>query len=414
MVEGPMKNCEAPPKSTVDLQAFFERVRNSPFLRGYADRVERFEDLPPLDRPELHALIERNFSLEDEPSGVFFAKTGGTLSNALIMPIDPEENHRQRRILAEVLNRRGIVGPRTVAVNLFNYKHLYRSAALVDEVLDYAGATSVGIGGITPDEYVVNFVRMFGANTIMGTPSRLARFATYVNEEDIDVRIPTVIFAGEALTEEREDILRTVLGAETIYGLYGAVEIGTWGTNDHNDSPHTYRILPEIAHVEVEDPDEDGFGNLLVTNVLKERFPVLRYRLGDVGRVFERDGAPHFEFRKRYRFNFRLCGEMLTELEFETVSASAEAWQLQLDHTPERVSRLTLLLVRTDMPAAGPVADQYAAAKRSELLAKLAADPLRLDTSAFETEVRVVGWNELATHPITTKTPLIVDRRGVL
>ena len=130
--------------------------------------------------------------------------------------------------------------PTTVAVNLFNYKHLYRSASIFDDLLERCDSTSIGLGAITPDEFVVNFCRLLGPDTVVGTPSRLYQLAAHVSELGIDLRIPHAVFGGEVLSADYLDELRRGLGVERVHGVYASVENGSWGYCDlDRDGPGT-------------------------------------------------------------------------------------------------------------------------------------------------------------------------------
>ena len=44
---------------------------------------------------------------------------------------------------------------------------------------------------------------------------------------------------------------------------------------------------PVRLHLEIVDPDQEGFGRVVVTNLTRKTHPILRYDTGDVGRVGE-------------------------------------------------------------------------------------------------------------------------------
>ena len=92
-------------------------------------------------------------------------------------------------------------------------------------------------------------------------------------------------------------------------------------------------------HVEVEDPDADGVGNLVVTNTIKRRFPVLRYRNGDRGRLVTVDGHLHVELAGRGSYTFRIDHRSMSEADFAPVVEGAAAYQIQLSLNAERRTR---------------------------------------------------------------------------
>ena len=382
------------------LDELWREVRASPFLAGHADGCTRFADLPIMGRAELRALVERNFDLRRETTGVYLLRTGGTLAEALIVPLGIDENRQQRQAMADHLRRARVFTPTTVAVNLFNYKHLYRSASIFDDLLERCDATSIGLGAITPDEFVVNFCRRLHPDTVVGTPSRLYQLASYASEAGVDLRLPRAVFGGEVMSPEYLTEMRAALGVERLHGVYASVENGSWGYCDYDRDGPLYRVVEEIVHVEIEDPDERGVGNLVVTNTIKRRFPVFRYRNGDRGRLVERDGRQYVELVGRGDYTFRVNHRAMTEADFAPVVAGAQRYQIQLSLTAERRTRVDVLVVPASEPASGELD-----AKRRMLATLLDGD------ANVDRDVRFVTPQELQTSPTTNKTPAVVDTR---
>ena len=293
----------------------------------------------------------------------------------------------------------GVFTPTTIAVNLFNYKHLYRSASIFDDFLERCDATSIGLGAITPDEFVVNFCHRLHPDTVVGTPSRLYQLAAHVSEAGVDLRLPRAVFGGEVMSAEYLTELRAALGLERLFGVYASVENGSWGYCDHDRDGPLYRVVEEIVHVEIEDPDEHGVGNLVVTNTMKRRFPVLRYRNGDRGRLVERDGHRYVDLAGRGAYTFRVNHRAMTEADFAPVVGGATNYQIQLSLTAERRTRVDVLVV----PASAPTAGELDAKRRS--LATV------LNGVDVDRDVRFVTPRELQTSPTTNKTPAVVDTR---
>lgn len=390
------------------LERLFHHVRGSPFLTGHADGCEHFADLPIIGKAELRAIIERNFDLRHEAAadggGVYLLRTGGTLSEALIVPIGIEENRRQRQFMAAHLRAAGVFTPRTIAVNLFNYKHLYRSASIFDDLLERCGATSIGLGAITPDEFVVNFCRRLHPDTIVGTPSRLYQFAAHVGRYDAEVVIPRMVFGGEVMSADYLEEIRRSLGVREVHGVYASVENGSWGFCDFGHDGPEYRVVDEIVHVEIENPDEHGVGNIVVTNTIKRRFPVLRYRNGDRGRLIHRGRSVYVELEGRGEYTFRVDHRSMSEVDFAPVVDDVAGYQIQLSLNGRRRTRVDVLLIpHDDRPPPPGTLDH-----RRRLL----DDVFGVDIDEpVERDVRFVGRHELFTNPTTTKTPRVVDSR---
>ena len=146
-------------------------------------------------------------------------------------------------------------------------------------------------------------------------------------------------------------------------------------------------------------PDEEGFGPLAVTNEFRARFPVFRYRVGDVGRLVDRDGMRFLELRGRDSRSFQFA-EMTFDLDLLTpLVSSAEAFQVQLRFDARGRDTLQLLVV-----------DDEGACSTGAIAAQL-AKLLNCTGTPGACDVRREPRAELYQDPATTKTPAIVDFR---
>lgn len=387
-----------------DIQTFYQKVKDDPFLRGYTDGVAFFHDLPSLDKPKLRALIQQNFNLGSEKKGVYLQRTSGTLEESILIPVDPFENFRQREILIARLQEERLVEPTDIFVNLFNYKHLYRSASLLDYILEHAGATSVGLGAITPDEYVANFMRMLKVNGLVGSPSRINQLANYYKAQGATFPIRKLLFGGEVLPDYFLSNIREQFGIEQIIGLYGAMEIGTFGYSDYSNWGNRYKILTDMVYAEIENPDDDGFGHLVLTNKIKTRFPIVRFRLGDIGRLSKEDGATWFEWKKRGDYGFRLQQTYIFQDMITPLVKDFGRYQIQLSLVDGNRTKVRMVV-------AGQGVDRDAVRRLESQLRKT----IGIAESEYALEVvTAVNESDFVMNPVSLKTPLMVDHRKTI
>lgn len=65
----------------------------------------------------------------------------------------------------------------------------------------------------------------------------------------------------------RLEYLKRVLGVEKVSSIYGSAESGIWAVK-HFDLPlGQFLFDPALMHVEIIDPDSEGFGRIVVTNL---------------------------------------------------------------------------------------------------------------------------------------------------
>lgn len=158
--------------------------------------------------------------------------------------------------------------------------------------LEKLGATVVPFSSGNTERQL-SLMKDFKTTVLVSTPS----FAIYMSEialelgfEPSDFGLRLGLFGGEPCSEAmREDIEnKWGLKATVNYGLTEVVGPGISGECEHRLGMH---ILEDIYYPEVIDPDSgevlpDGeSGELVLTPLFKEGFPVLRYRTGDITRL---------------------------------------------------------------------------------------------------------------------------------
>lgn len=379
------------------LRDCFALARAHAFYRDHFAGIEDHREAPAVDKTVLKPHLDR-FAPGAEPRGVYLVRSGGSTSTPLVFPVDIAENHAQRQALATALLADGMFDARTVALNLFGYSDLYRTAAIIDDLLERCGATSLPMSAHARYEDILATARRFAPTHLLGTPSKLQLFAEFLRTAEIRLDIPTLLYAGEPLPASAVERFAQSFGARDYCSLYGGAETGIWAWSDMSREPGLFRILPQIV-VEVMSPDSDGFGELAVTNAYRTRFPVFRYLVGDVGRLIERDGTRLLELRGRNARSFLLAEQHFDLALFAPLAAGADAFQIKLRSEEQGRDRLELLLI----DPAGNCSTDAAAAGLAQVMREV-APWVALD-------VRRVTMAMLHHDPVTTKAPPIADLR---
>ncbi|WP_448663696.1 AMP-binding protein [Sphingomonas sp. CJ20] len=379
------------------LRDCFTRARAHRFYSAHFAGIDDHHRAPPVDKAVLKPHLDA-FDPGAEPRGVYLVRSGGSTTTPLVFPVDIDENHAQRHALAQALLAGGMFDARAVALNLFGYADMYRTAAIIDDLLERCSATSLPMSAHARYEDVVATARRFAPTHLLGTPSKLQLFAEYLRVAGMRLEIPQLLYAGEPLPASAAETFAERFGTQRFWSLYGGAETGIWAWSDASRAPGLFRILPHVV-VEVMDPDADGFGELAVTNGYRQRFPVFRYLVGDVGRLVDRDGARHLELRGRNARSFLLAEQHFDLALFAPLAKGAEAFQIQLRRGEQGWDRLELLVV----DAAEQCAIDAAAAGLARLIGE-GAPRIGLD-------VRRVTMAMLHHDPVTAKRPMIADFR---
>lgn len=155
------------------------------------------------------------------------------------------------------------------------------------------GCTVVPVsGGMTPRQ--VNLIEDFGATTICATPSYMLAILDEYRAQGRDPRqspLQTSMFGGEVWTNAMRQEIEQAFDMHAIdcYGLSEVIGPGVaMECVETKDGPHLWEdhFYPEIIDPETGALLPDGEkGELVLTSLSKEAFPIIRYRTHDLTRL---------------------------------------------------------------------------------------------------------------------------------
>ncbi len=375
----------------------FEIARHHPFWRSFYEGCQDWRTAPSCQKSDLLTVLH-GFSPAAERRGVYLVRSGGRTAAPLIFPVDIAENHAQRQALAAGLTARGVFSPQSVVLNLFAYTGLYRTASIIDDLLERCYATTLPMSAQAPYRDMHAAAELFQPTHLAGTPSVLTLLANWCHENGAPPpQIPQLLYAGELLRDSVRAHLCRTFGVRQVWSLYGGAETGIWAVCNASKEPGLFSTLPQVL-VEIEAPDADGFGEIVVTNTWRKRFPLFRYSQGDVGRLVERAGERMLEFRGRRPLTFRFYEITYDDSGFSTVAGACPHWQVVLDFGSDGCDRLGLHVVCDDPAALAAIDDRL---RRH----------MKEDRDSKAVHVRSVKLADLHIDPTTSKTATVVDRR---
>lgn len=381
------------------LNLYYQTVRASELFKDYYGDYDNYHDAPLMGKKELIHQLKNNFDLHNQKEGVYLVRSGGSTQKPLVFPVDIAENLEQRTTLAAALKEAGVFVPKTIALNMFGYMDMYRTAAIMDDLLERCGATTLVASASLPYQDAYEMAQNFKPNLLMGTPSKLFLFAQYLKKKHLSLSIENLLFGGEFLPPAHIRVFEQVFGTRQLYSLYGSAETGIWAWCDYCHSPALFRVIEGLI-VEVNTPDALGYGILLVSNLFRKRFPIFRYNTGDIGRWVEVEGQLYLELKGREgrSFMFNECNYELDD--FNTVFADIERFQIQI--SPREGHTAIKFMLVTDLGESGEEA--YIENKLQQLYAVFGYE--------VKTLAVLAGKNlQLYTDAATGKTPVIIDYR---
>jgi phenylacetate-CoA ligase len=286
---------------------------------------------------------------------------------------------------------------------------MYRALEIFNDFCERAEATTLPCPPPSPYDSSLQIAQMFKANTIIGFPSRLIDFARFIKKNDLRLEIDNVIFAGEPFVEQRRSYLQEVLNARRFSGIFGSAESGIWGFQPHDIKGDCYLFPEELMHVELANVDEQGFGNLILTNLVRGRNPLLRYDSGDTGRLscIEYGGSKlrMLELRGRARHSFDIGGDYFSLSDYADLFARFLESQIRLSYEEEqKMDKIAILLVPRTMLARD----------EQEQIVKEVREITNSNDALFVTEVQFVEMDVLQRGATSQKIVKIVDTRSAI
>jgi phenylacetate-CoA ligase len=276
------------------------------------------------------------------------------------------------------------------------------------------GCTVVPISG-GQTERQVQLIVDFKPELIMVTPSYMLTIAEEFERQGLDgpgCSLKTGMFGAEPWTDElREAIERRMgLAAVDIYGLSEVMGPGVASECvESKDGPVVWEdhFYPEIIDPDTGQVLEDGeAGELVLTSLTKEAFPVIRYRTRDRTRLLPPSSR---SMRRLDRINGRTDDMLIirgvnvfpTQIEELILKQRRFAPVYQLEVT--RAGHVDTLTVNVERPAGENSANEAPEAAARELARRIKS------TVGLTVEVRLVDAGTLERS--TGKARRVIDRR---
>ncbi|MDD5208599.1 MAG: acyl-CoA reductase [Elusimicrobiales bacterium] len=223
--------------------------------------------------------------------GIYFA-SGGSTGQPKYIFYDQKEYDHTCRMLAFTMEAAGL-GERDTIANLFIAGNLWSSWLSVEKAISYTKAISVPVGSNLPLENIVGYLEDFSVTAVIGLPSFLVKLAEYVkaNPKKHKLLVNKIFYGGEYVGEEMVKFFKGVFpGVDVRSAGYATADAGVVGFQCPVCVKGQHHIFSSSQFIEFVDQDtmapvkEGAVGELVVTCLSKKSMPIIRYRVGDLGR----------------------------------------------------------------------------------------------------------------------------------
>lgn len=130
-------------------------------------------------------------------------------------------------------------------------------------------------------------VKAFMPYLLQSYPTPLEIFADFIQRKSYKLDIPALSCTAEPLLDHQKDLVLKVFG-KSPYNWYGAREAGRIATEcGYHDGMHinSYCLRLDIVSSSFA---VDGLGSIVLTDLWNTGMPLIRYEIGDIGRVTEK------------------------------------------------------------------------------------------------------------------------------
>lgn len=284
------------------LNAFLNYVRqHSPFYKdripdGDLSSLEELRTLPILSPQELKDnLPPKGNGILTVPLGYSISfGSGGTTGDPKFIHRTNAENHVNAGLIGKGYAL-SIFGKDDIVANLLFAGNMWASFLSHNEAIEATGAHVLPIAGNIAMEDIVSVIKAFKPTGAVSIPSVILSLAEYVESKHIDIRLPKIVTGGEHLYPAAKAYISKVLGTEKFASTgYLSNDTGCIGFQCEVTEGATHHIHEDYCIMEVVDPETgvhvpDGQpGKILVTNFSRRLMPLIRYDIGDMGRILIR------------------------------------------------------------------------------------------------------------------------------
>jgi len=170
-------------------------------------------------------------------------------------------------------------------------------------IIYYKLKNKIALSGINMSDEVCNdyceLIRERKINYIYGYASSIYLLAKYVLNNNINLNIKSCFPTSEVL----KDVYR-----ETIKNAFNCNIIDCYGANDGGITAFSHAEgFYEVGYnciVRIEDPDEDGKGAALLTDLFNYAMPFINYEIGDIIQI-------NPSVNKEYKYNGQIINQIL-------------------------------------------------------------------------------------------------------
>ncbi|MBI4802163.1 MAG: hypothetical protein HY796_06530 [Elusimicrobia bacterium] len=222
-------------------------------------------------------------------TGGYVTRSGGSTGLPKFSIYDGRDWEEMISHAVRVLRAAGLRAGDRLA-NCFMAGELYGGFVSFDHINCRLGATTFAFAGDSRPELFAQVWKKFSINAIEGVPSTILPLLRKAKELQPALTLEKVIFAGSPMSETDRGWLKSALKVKRVSSVIGANDGGQLAYQCPEMNGTFHHTADEFNYIEITDEKGHGVGDgtpgrILITSLLKFAFPLIRYDVGDLGRI---------------------------------------------------------------------------------------------------------------------------------
>jgi phenylacetate-CoA ligase len=213
--------------------------------------------------------------------------TSGTTGEPIVVGYTQRDIEHWTELIARVLAMSGVTKDDVVQIS-FDYG-LFTGALGFHYGAEKIGATVIPCSRISLEKQLA-IMRNYRTTALICTPTFAFQIAEMIVEKDVnlaELSLRVGLFGAEPWSEEMRKKVEAALHITAIdnYGLSEIIGPGVSCECEQKNGLHIFEehFIPEIINPQTGEVLPDGEpGELVLTTIMKEAFPMIRYRTGDI------------------------------------------------------------------------------------------------------------------------------------
>lgn len=169
---------------------------------------------------------------------------------------------------------------------------LYGSFVSFDHINYRLGIMTFAFAGNVNEDVFIDTWQKFNINAIQGVPASIVPMLKNIKKKIHQFTLEKVIYAGSPLSLTDYQWLKEELMVKRIASVIGANDGGQMAYQCQHMKGSIHHTIDDFNYIEIVDNNGNRLpngeaGNILITSLLKFSYPLIRYQIGDRGRILD-------------------------------------------------------------------------------------------------------------------------------